>query len=92
LKDRRRGYWNCFLCETEYPNTLLYCQKCNIARKHSFTLEAKARKKEELHRQELITNIKSMYNLPNTNLRLEKMSIERLEVLHERIERYVNNG
>ena len=27
--------WECVLCRTEYPNTLLYCPKCEVARKHS---------------------------------------------------------
>ena len=30
--------WSCFLCNTEYPNTLLYCPKCKIARLHSNNL------------------------------------------------------
>ena len=37
--------WKCFKCHTEYPNTLLYCPDCNIARKHSFTLEEKYKRK-----------------------------------------------
>ena len=42
-KLRKMPYskWECYKCGKVYPNTLLYCPKCNIARKHSYTLKQK---------------------------------------------------
>lgn len=31
----KTGQWTCHKCGCLYPNTMLYCPKCNIARKHS---------------------------------------------------------
>lgn len=45
--NNRPRTWVCFLCGSKYPNTLLYCPKCDIARKHSFTLESKQKQKLE---------------------------------------------
>jgi len=49
-------FWECFLCHECYPNTLLFCPNCNIARKHSHNLWVSARKKEmkKLNRREKI--------------------------------------
>lgn len=30
--------WACFYCGSLYPNTLLFCPKCSIAKKHSNNL------------------------------------------------------
>lgn len=39
--------WICFKCHQEYPNTLLFCPHCHIARKHSHNLyETKKIKKQ----------------------------------------------
>ena len=40
IANQIRGTWVCFFCNRKYPNTLLYCPKCNIARKHSRNLQA----------------------------------------------------
>ena len=47
--------WTCFLCQTEYKNTLLYCPKCEIARLHSNNLfdtaNGKNKKKDTVKRK-----------------------------------------
>ena len=45
MTNRPTRTWHCYKCNTEYKNTLLYCPICNIARKHSFTLEAKHKRR-----------------------------------------------
>lgn len=37
--------WICFFCGKKYPNTLLYCPKCNKARKHSYNCKKTAEAK-----------------------------------------------
>lgn len=44
---QKKHAWKCFLCHTEYPNTLRYCPSCNIAKKHSDNLYKTALKKEK---------------------------------------------
>lgn len=43
--------WKCFKCHSLYPNTLLYCPKCDIARKHSNRLLDKFLAKESRKKQ-----------------------------------------
>ena len=49
---RQERTWTCFLCQSEHPNTLCYCPKCNIAKLHSNNLfksaELKKKKKENI--------------------------------------------
>jgi len=51
MKYRTKAYkhektWSCFYCFAQYPNTLLFCPKCNIAKKHSDNLHLSAKKKK----------------------------------------------
>lgn len=42
--------WTCFICNTQYRNTLLYCPICKIARLHSNNLfdTADSKNKEQV--------------------------------------------
>jgi len=55
MKDEskvRTGVWICWFCKRTYPNTMIYCPKCNIARKHSINVEEfKARVKKNVKRR-----------------------------------------
>lgn len=35
----KTGRWECHFCHRVYPNTLLYCSACNIARQHTINVE-----------------------------------------------------
>ena len=35
----RTGRWECHFCHKVYPNTMLWCPQCNIARQHSRNVE-----------------------------------------------------